>query len=142
MPRDEITNKRPSILSAVFRKHDKERLADWTRHIDCDWRWYCPHCGAIVILIEEKMESSLARSWNVTRRAATGHKDRPWAWMVICRADGDFDITAARVTDAHEVPPPQTLTEDRLISWIERAFVRHYVEAGHPENLIPERVRA
>lgn len=142
MTRAEVTYKRPTVLSGVFRKHDKERLADWTRHVDCDWRWYCSYCGAVVILIEEKLEESLERSWNVTKRAAVKSLDRPWAWLVICLNDGRYEVVSARTTEsATETHGPRQLDEDTLIAWIERAFLNHYRDAGHPEHLIPERLR-
>lgn len=142
--RGELTGRRPSRLSTVFRRHAAPdgRLADWTRHVDGDWFWYCPHCNALVILQEEKGEEAAEKVWSVTRRAATGHKDRPWGWLVETHADGTFTVTAARANEGHQAVPPQRLDEDQLIAWIERAYVVHWDETGHPQSLLPARLRA
>ncbi len=141
--RHEVTGKRPSKLSGVFRYHAApgERLADWTRHIDVDWRFWCPYCQQIVLMIEEKQQDAAEQSWAVTRRSATHHLDRPHAWKVVVHAEGDYTVIGARATDEkHESFGPRRISEETLISWIEAAFERHYlVEAGHPADLVPGR---
>jgi len=142
--REEITGKRPSRLSVVYRRHASKggRLADWTRQVDGDWRLYCPHCAALVVLQEEKDENSLQKSWSVTRRAATRHEDCPSAQLVVTHSDGTYTVTEARVSrqGRHESLGPERLTEDQFVTRIEVAFVRHCQEAGH-EDRIPARLR-
>lgn len=124
-------------MSSVFRKHAApgQRLADWTRHIDGDWQWYCPKCCEIVILIEEKGERFLQKAWTVTRRLATRHEDRPWGWRVVCKSDGTFFVSGARNNGSgHEsFFGDRAITEDELVSWIEKAFEQHYA-ARHGEE--------
>jgi hypothetical protein len=132
--RDELSGKRPSPLSSLFREQaaDGMPLADWTRHVDGDWIWYCPVCQGCVVLIEEKTERSPQRSWTVTRRLATGHEDRPWGWRVTCLDDGTFAVTGARMNgNGHESFGERAITKADLVGWIVRAFDQHYVEAGH-----------
>ncbi len=134
----ELTNRRPSLLSGVFRRHQRGRLLDWTRIVDGDWKCYCPYCSSLVVLIEEKLASSAERGWTATRRSATHHEDRPWAWLVVCQEDGSFQVTAARASDhKHQSIGPTTMDEDKLIGWLERAFQIHYAEAEHPAHLLP-----
>jgi hypothetical protein len=136
---DELTNRRPSALSPLFRHHSLSaskggsgRLHQWTRHVDNDWRWYCPHCHQVVLLIEEKLESAKEKSWAVTRRAATHHDDRPFAWLAIVHPDGTFTVTWARATeDTHDSGGPRRVDAETLIRWVERIFERHYDEQ-HP----------
>lgn len=136
---------RRSKLSPIYRHHSYSiadggsgRLLDWTRHVDGDWRWYCPYCARLVILQEEKKPNAAEKGWSATRRAATHHEDRPWAWLIITHDDGTFTVTAARATDdAHDSLGPRHLNEEQLISWIERAFRQHWEQYGHPLNLIP-----
>lgn len=132
--RDEMSNTRPSPLSAVFRKWAAPDgpLADWTRCVDGDWVWYCPECYQVVVLIEEKTETSMQRAWNVTRRMATRHDDRPWGWLVVCHNDGSYSVTGARgAGDGHESFGERMLTQDDLLAWITRTFEQHYTEHGH-----------
>lgn len=135
--RDEVTGKRPSVLRGVFRKHTAagEALADWTRHLDVDWTWYCPVCARVVLLVEEKQENALQTVWNVTRRLATHHEDRPWAWRVTCHEEGEFSVTGARNVGPHESFGDRRITESELISWIVRVFEQHYSEQKHPKRI-------
>lgn len=142
----EITYRRPSRLSGVYREHAKPggRLRDWTRHLDVDWIFYCPECGEQIIIQEEKLETAKQFSWTVTRRAATRHQDRPWAWQVIIHAEGDYTVTRVRNNGTrHESFGPERISEDVFIGWIEEAFLEHYRagESSH-QSKIPPRFRA
>lgn len=122
----ELTNRRPSVLSGVFRRHSEPngaRLRDWTRCVDGDWRWYCPECGEIVLLIEEKLESAAQRGWSVTQRLAARHADRPHAWRVTCHESGEFTVDGL---DGVRRYGPRRLSEDELIETIELRFRAHY----------------
>jgi hypothetical protein len=131
--RDEVTGVRPSRLRPLFRKWSKESLADWTRHLDVDWTWYCPFCAHVVLLIEEKQENALQNAWNVTHRMATRHEDHPWGWRVTCKRDGTFDVVGARSNGRDESTVKQNLSEEELLRWVTRVFENHYAER-HPER--------
>lgn len=133
-PRNEVSGKRPSPLSAVFREWADGPLADWTRHLDVDWVWYCPQCGQAVVLIEEKTEASFDKHWNVTRRLATRHTDSPWAWLVVCNKDGTYSVTGARNNGSHQSFGERTIGQDDLLAWVTKAFEQHYSEQGHRRN--------
>ena len=141
----EVSNRRPSRLSPVFRRHTEAgaRLRDWTRHVDTDWIWYCNHCNALVVLIEEKGPQPLQRGWGATRRLGTRHEDAPLVLSAEYLGEDTWKILGCRSssTNGHESWPPQERTSDQLIDAIEQAFLHHYLEAGHPESLIPERLR-
>jgi hypothetical protein len=123
------------VLSGLFREHIQpgRLLADWTRHVNCDWLWYCPHCLALVIVLEEKLERSLQQGWGATRRFAVRHADRPYAARVTCRDDGTYDVLLARATDVEHVAEAElAYGEAELIALIVHAFHAHYLEApGH-----------
>lgn len=133
---DELNGTRPSRLSPVYRKHQRDRLLDWTRCVDGDWRWYCPVCSALVILQEEKADTAKEMGWSATRRAATGHADAPWAWLIVTHPDGSYTVTG---TSASKSFGPLDVGEDVLIRMIEKAFLNHYRKTGHP---LPDRVAA
>ena len=134
MPRHELSGVRPSRLSGLFRGWAEPGgpLADWTRHIDGDWQFYCPRCAHITLIVEEKSEASPAKSWAVTRRLATGHEDKPWGWRVTCLGDGAFSVVGARGGERHESFAEKRIDELELLRWIVRVFEQHYEEAGHP----------
>lgn len=144
----ELTGRRPSRLSPIFRRHSlgpedqgTGRLLNWTRHVDGDWRWYCPQCYALVVLIEEKDETAKEHGWGATRRSATHHFDRPYACKIVTHADDTFTVTIARASSAgHESESHERVDEEWLVSWIENAFRRHYEQARHPASLVPQRV--
>jgi hypothetical protein len=117
----------------VFHKYTDPggSLADWTRHVDGDWIWYCPKCAEVVLLIEEKKENAREKAWTVTRRMATRHEDRPWAWRVIFHEDGDFTVIGARSEEKHDSFGNTRISEERLIAWIEKVFSQHYELRGH-----------
>jgi len=132
--RDEVSGARPSTLRPLFRAWslDGQPLADWTRHLDVDWTWYCPRCRAIVLIVEEKHDNSLQSIWNVTRRLATHHSDSPWGWRITCHDGGEFSVVGARTNGTHESFGEQRITEAELLSWIIRVFEQHWREAEHP----------
>ena len=133
--RHEVSGQRPSALSAVFRRYAApgQPLADWTRHVDGDWMWYCPTCGCVVLLIEEKTQNALQRSWAITRRLATRHEDRPWGWRVTATANG-FAVVGARNASGHDAFAVHDVSEGMLIDWIVWVFTEYYREAGHPQR--------
>lgn len=136
MPRHELSNKRPSVLGPLFRRlaEPGEVFADWTRHLDRDWTWYCPVCALVVLMIEEKSDNSPATSWTVTRRLATRHEDRPWGWRITCHSDGAFSVVGAR-NDPHDSFLERRVSQDELVNWIVRVFEQHYSEQDHPARV-------
>lgn len=88
-------------------------------------------CNLVVLLIEEKTDTSQQRAWNVTRRMATRHEDRPWGWRVTCHQDGTYTVIGARNADAHQSFGDKTITEDELLRWITKTFEQHYEQHGH-----------
>jgi hypothetical protein len=132
--RDEVSGARPSTLRPLFRQwsRDGQPLADWTRHLDIDWTWYCPYCQEVVLIVEEKHDNSLQSAWGVTRKLAVHHEHAPWGWCVTCHDDGEFSVVGARNNGKHESFGPRRITEGELLSWIVRVFEQHGRERGHP----------
>lgn len=128
--RGEVSGSRPSTLSSLFRKWTDPGgpLADWTRHLDSDWKWYCPECGFLVVVIEEKHDDSLQTAWTVTKRAAIRHLDRPWGWRVTCHDSGEFSVVGER--DERNIVQERRMSEETLLAWITRAFEKHGQEHG------------
>lgn len=123
MPFNELSGKRPSRLSGVFRDaYQRGPLRDWTRHIDGDWLWYCPKCKAFVLICEEKEANAAATSWEQTRLLALGHKDKPHAWRVTCHADGWFAVEGVTGDDRQYSFQAQAAD---LFAKIAELFIRH-----------------